>query len=231
MSTDEFSTYDAAYVLGALSPTERVAYEAHLTGCLSCSGAVTEMAGLPGLLAKVALEEVTAPPAAPLPETLLPGLLREVGARRRRRRRVAALSAAAAAVVIAVGAGVLGSSLASEGQSARTPVAAAAAPRRDLVAVVPSPVTASVAMVPMGWGTRLDLSCGYYTEPGSGSATPREYTLVVHNRTGRSQQVAAWLAPPGKRLSLTAASSWHPQDIADVEVQTPSGMALLRLPN
>jgi hypothetical protein len=110
-------------------------------------------------------------------------------------------------------------------------VAAAAAPRRDLVAVVPSPVTASVAMVPMGWGTRLDLTCGYYTEPGSGTATPHEYTLVVHNRTGRSQQVAAWLAPPGKRLSLTAASSWHPQDIADVEVQTPSGMALLRLPN
>jgi hypothetical protein len=207
-----------------------VAYEAHLAGCPSCSGAVTELAGLPGLLAKVPLEEVTAPPAAPLPETLLPGLLREVGARRRRRR-VVALSAAAAAVVIAVGAGVLGSSLASEGQSARTPVAAAAAPHRDLVAVVPSPVTASVAMVPMGWGTRLDLSCGYYSEPGSGSATPREYTLVVHNRTGRSQQVAAWLAPPGKRLSLTAASSWHPQDIADVEVQTPSGRALLRLPN
>ncbi len=118
MSTDEFTTYDAAYVLGALSPTERVAYEAHLTGCPSCSGAVTELAGLPGLLAKVPLEEVTAPPAAPLPETLLPGLLREVGARRRRRRRVAALSAAAAAVVIAVGAGVLGSSLASDGQSA-----------------------------------------------------------------------------------------------------------------
>ena len=146
------------------------------------------------------------PPAAPLPETLLPGLLREVGARRRRRRRVAALWAAAAAVVIAVGAGVLGSSLASDRQAPRTPVAAAAAPRRDLVAVVPSPVTASVAMVPMGWGTRLDLSCGYYTVPGTGSATPREYTLVVHSRTGRSQQVAAWLAPPGKRLSLTAAS-------------------------
>lgn len=230
MSTDEFATYDAAYVLGALSPTERVAYEAHLAGCPSCAGAVTELAGLPGLLAKVPLEEVTAAPAAPLPDTLLPGLLREVGARRRRRR-VAALLAGAAAVVIAVGAGVLGSALTSDGGAPRTPVAAAAAPKRDLVAVVPSPVTASVAMVPMGWGTRLDLSCGYYAESGSGSATPHEYTLVVHNRAGRSQQVAAWLAPPGKQLSLTAASSWRPQDIADVEVQTPSGMALLRLPN
>ena len=30
MSTDEFATYDAAYVLGALSPTERAAFEAHL---------------------------------------------------------------------------------------------------------------------------------------------------------------------------------------------------------
>jgi hypothetical protein len=231
MSTDEFASYDAAYVLGALSPTERAAYEAHLAGCPSCAGAVTELAGLPGLLAKVPLEEVTAPPAAPLPETLLPGLLREVRARRRGRRRIVVLSAAATTVAIAIGAGVLGFSLASTEQTPRTPVAAAPAPGRDLVAVVPSPVTASVAMVPMGWGTRLDLSCGYYSEPGTGSATPREYTLVVHNRTGRSQQVAAWLAPPGKRLSLTAASSWHPQDIADVEVQTPGGRPLLRLPN
>jgi hypothetical protein len=108
-------------------------------------------------------------------------------------------------------------------------VAAAAAPHRDLVAVVPSPVTASVAMVPMAWGTRLDLRCDYYAS-GGGTAS-REYTLVVHNRTGRSQQVAAWQALPGKELSLTAASSWHPRDIADVEVHTARGQALLRLAN
>ena len=54
---------------------------------------------------------------------------------------------------------------------------------------------------------------------------------MVHDRTGRSQQVAAWQALPDKQLSLTAASSWHPEDIADVEVQAPGGRALLRLAN
>jgi len=229
MTTDEFSTYDAAYVLGALAPTERTAFEAHLRTCPSCAGAVTELAGLPGLLAKVPVEEVTDPVPAPLPQTLLPRLLREVAARRRRRRWVAGLSAAAAAVVIATGAGVLGSSLAPDERPATPPAAASAAPRRDLTAVVPSPVTASVSMVPMRWGTRLDLSCDYY--PSGGGTASREYTLVVHDRTGRSQQVAAWRALPHQELSLTAASSWHSQDIADVEVQAPGGRTVLRLLN
>ena len=143
------------------------------------------------------MEEVTDPVAAPLPQTLLPRLLREVAARRRRRRWVTGLSAAAAAVVIATGAGVLGSSLAPDQRPATPPAAASTAPGRDLVAVVPSPVTASVAMVPMAWGTRLDLRCDYYAS-GGGTAS-REYTLVVHDRAGRSQQVAAWQALPDKR--------------------------------
>jgi hypothetical protein len=228
VSTDEFSTYDAAYVLGALSPTDRTAFEAHLRSCPSCAGAVTELAGLPGLLAKVPVEEVTDPVQAPVPQTLLPRLLREVAARRRRRRWVTGLSAAAAAVAIAAGAGVLGSSLGSARDPARPPAAVSTAPARDLAPVVPSPVTASVSMVPMAWGTRLDLHCDYYP---SGGASSREYTLVVHNRSGRSQQVAAWQALPDKLLSLTAASSWHPQDIATVEVQAPGGLTLLRLAN
>jgi anti-sigma factor RsiW len=229
VSTDEFSTYDAAYVLGALSPPERSAFEAHLRTCPSCAGGVTALAGLPGLLAKVPLEQVIDPAPVPLPQTLLPRLLREVAARRRRRRWVTGLCAAAAAVAIGTGAGVVGSSLAPDQRPATPPAAASTAPGRDLVAVVPSPVTASVAMVPMTWGTRLDLRCDYYA-PGGGTA-PREYTLVVHARNGRSQQVAAWQALPGQDLALTAASSWHPRDIANVEVQAPDGRPLLRLTN
>jgi len=80
VSTDEFSTYDAAYVLGALSPPERSAFEAHLRTCTSCAAGVTALAGLPGLLAKVPLEQVIDPAPVPLPQTLLPRLLREVAA-------------------------------------------------------------------------------------------------------------------------------------------------------
>ena len=53
MSTDEFTLYDAAYVLGALSPAERREFEDHLKDCAACSNAVGELAGLPGLMSKV----------------------------------------------------------------------------------------------------------------------------------------------------------------------------------
>ena len=49
-SGDRFAEWDAAYVLGALSPSDRRAYERHLAECDACRAAVAELAGLPGLL-------------------------------------------------------------------------------------------------------------------------------------------------------------------------------------
>ena len=51
--TCEFAELDGAYVLGALPAAERLAFEQHLTTCEECSRAVRQMAGLPGLLARV----------------------------------------------------------------------------------------------------------------------------------------------------------------------------------
>ncbi|RDV46603.1 hypothetical protein DOE76_00675 [Leifsonia sp. ku-ls] len=65
---EEFSTWDAAYVLGALSPAERRAYEAHLRECARCAEALTELAGLPGILSRVPREDALALIAAPEPE-------------------------------------------------------------------------------------------------------------------------------------------------------------------
>lgn len=47
---DRFAEWDAAYVLGALSPSDRRAYERHLAECAACRAAVAELAGMPGLL-------------------------------------------------------------------------------------------------------------------------------------------------------------------------------------
>ena len=52
---------DAAYVLGALSPAERLEYERHLPTCASCRRSVAQLAGMPGLLARVPVESVEEP--------------------------------------------------------------------------------------------------------------------------------------------------------------------------
>lgn len=45
--------WDGAYILGALSPADRLTYEAHLEQCLDCRESVAELGPLPGLLARV----------------------------------------------------------------------------------------------------------------------------------------------------------------------------------
>ena len=40
---DRYATWDAAYVLGALSSSDRREYEAHLEGCERCRAAVAEV--------------------------------------------------------------------------------------------------------------------------------------------------------------------------------------------
>jgi len=114
---DKFAQWDAAYVLGALSPAERREFEEHLATCPHCQAAVSELAGMPGLLAQVSPADAamlsmavdndagpseTAPatdPEAELiepgpPSFLLPKMIKK--ARSRRRRMVAAVAGIAA---------------------------------------------------------------------------------------------------------------------------------------
>ena len=51
--TDPYRFDDAAYVMGALSPDERLEFEAHLLSCSDCSARVREVETLPALLADV----------------------------------------------------------------------------------------------------------------------------------------------------------------------------------
>ena len=106
-AADRYTEWDAAYVLGALSPDERGEFEQHLAGCDRCRAAVGELAGLPGLLAQVPPAEawamledqgdppLPAAPSAPLAQVVpLPT--------RSRRPRARWWQVAAAAVLVAV---------------------------------------------------------------------------------------------------------------------------------
>jgi carotenoid cleavage dioxygenase len=67
----EHETWDAAYVLGALSDADRREFEAHLTGCVSCREAVAELVAIAPMLSLVDDGQAAVPPC---PE-LLPSLL------------------------------------------------------------------------------------------------------------------------------------------------------------
>ena len=57
---DAYALWDAAYVLGSLSGSERREFEAHMATCPSCRAAVSELSGIPALLAQLNAKEVEA---------------------------------------------------------------------------------------------------------------------------------------------------------------------------
>jgi hypothetical protein len=230
----QFTHLDGAYVLGALSPAERQGFEQHLAGCAECAQAVRELAGLPGLLARVDRDVLESPPAqSPVPDSLLPALVEQVRRARRRRTFVTAGLATAAAAVVAVGTlGVTGAF--DNDQTPRTSQSPTPTPTpaagQAMLPVGSVPVRASVVFETVAWGTRLDLTCTYVPSgseyhPGAWAT----YVLVVQTRDGRTEQVGTWRALPGTTMHLSAATSASRQDISQVEVRTEKGTPVLKL--
>ncbi|MFL6061529.1 MAG: anti-sigma factor family protein [Marmoricola sp.] len=229
-----FEHEDGAYVLGALAPEERAAFEEHLSGCDACATSVRELAGLPGLLARVPVEVLDpdlGPARAPLPvpDTLLPGLVRRV--RRARQRRTWTVAAAAAAAVLVAGTGVgivtghddgAPRALPSAGPTTAAPLA--------FRPVGAEPISGWVSLTKVGWGTRLDLTCSYAEEDAAyAGGWGVTYVMVVTRKDGTTEQVASWKALPGKTMRIQAATASDVDDIAGVVVRTAAGKDVLRL--
>jgi hypothetical protein len=222
-----FAHVDGAYVLGALSPAERLAYERHLAACDECTQAVRTFAGLPGLLSRVEpglLDELMA--EEPVPDTLLPALSRRVG-RTRRRRTALAVALAAAAAVVAVAVPVLADRVGDDTPAAVEPPVPAGTAMEPVGEV---PVRARVAMEAVTWGTRLDVTCTYDPESVPDDLPPSvDYVLFVSTRDGHSEQVGSWRSVGGKTMHLTAATAADHREIASVQVRTVDGRVLLSL--
>jgi len=219
----------AAYVIGALSPTERFEFEKHLARCPGCERAVRELAGMPGLLGRVEPSSLERPPPTePVPDTLLPALSREV--RSARRRRVLAAGAAAAAVAAVMTAVALG---AGEGQQPARPDTSSQAsdvPAQDMEPVGHLPVTGTLSLEPVTWGTRLGLTC-LYTRTMSDYPLPQTLDLTVFVRTddGAVERVGSWRAVSGKEMEITAATAAERDEISQVQVRNDYGKVVLEL--
>lgn len=221
---------DAAYVLGALSPAERLDFERHLATCDECSRSVRSFAGMPGLLDLVDASVLEDPPAdPPLPPTLLPALNRAVERRWRRRTSVVAgLSAAAAAVVALAVPVVVGDDPPVAGPPASSPSAGLATHR--MAAQGDVPIEATIGLEQVRWGTRMLLTCTY-DKYALDVELPDEvdYLMYVTDTRGRSEQVGSWMSVSGTTMTVPAATSVALDDIASVEVRTPDGRVVLRL--
>lgn len=227
--TDPFAETAGAYVLGALDAAEQAAFEAHLAVCPACRDAVDDVAHLPALLATVPPGGLADPPPSVL-SALLDEVERDELGRRRaeRRRRVltgGGLLGAAAAGFVA-GALVLGG--AGGGAGGEGPGTAATTVALEAATAVP--ITASVDLEPVDWGTRLSVTCAYAADAADpyGGPAPAvvEYALVVRDAEGRTQQVATWLAVPGREVTVPAATSLDLDRIAGVEM-TSGGQVVL----
>jgi hypothetical protein len=223
--TCDFAEYDGVYVLGALSPDERRAFEAHLQTCPACAESVRALAGLPGLLARVPAADVatmaSGDAAEGPPPELLPALLARVTTERARERRQTrqrfGIALAAAACVAALAGGTV---------VALDPFAAGPPKPVALQQVVHSPLTAEARLSGRSWGTDISLHCKYHGQPADGYD---DYLLVAIDRSGHEEQVAAWQAVADRPITVPAASSISLPDLARLEVRTVSGSPILKL--
>jgi hypothetical protein len=206
--TDPFVHDDAAYVLGALDPERRDAFEFHLQTCAQCRSRVQEAASVLPALGTVPAEAFD-----PMPETLLPGLLRRAAASRRRSRfGLAAVGAAAAAAVAAV-------------VTAVWPHGGSEPAAHQMVALMQTPVRASASVQSEPWGTEIELYCSYV---GRVPATP--YQLVVRDRNGHPHTLGTWRLVPGQeRIQYVSGTALSTDQISRVQIALPDGTPVLQL--
>lgn len=222
MSTDHerLATWDGAYVLGALSATDRAEFEAHLAECAACREAVAELAPTAGLLSRLSAERARAisPGTGPVPIAAPDPALRDRGvhaARRRRARRTTAwvLAASIALVGVAVPSVVALTGLAQ--QSAGTVYA--------LDDVADAPLEASVKLTSAPWGTRIDLVCQYTGEVLDAPPGGWPYALAITDDSGATSVLSTWRAGPGSTTELSAGTDLSAADIGAVEIRTLDG--------
>ena len=85
--------------------------------------------------------------------------------------------------------------------------------------VVETEVKANVSLQEVLWGTKIQLECAFPPGGVESNAEVPEFSLVVHDRAGESEQVASWNELAGKRFTIDAATAVRGPDIAWIEVR------------
>jgi len=238
---------DLAALPGLLSRVPASALDGSALDAAALDAAALDAAALDGTAAGgVARDGGPAPAGAgggaadpgPVPDTLLPALLRSVRAQRRRRRLVGGVAAGlvAASVVTALVVGVdrspvatpraLPSPSASSPSGGGEPGGGEPGGAAVLRPLLPTPLTITARLTGLDWGTEVDVTCAYAP---AGTSPAFDYALVVTDRAGAVEQIGTWTAVPGSDVQLRSMTALPRAQIASVEVRTLDGMAIARL--
>jgi hypothetical protein len=91
--------------------------------------------------------------------------------------------------------------------------------------VIAAPIDAVASLTPNAWGTRIGLRCSYPAQPDRWAGS----YLVVIDHAGHAQRAASWKPVPGVESTIAASTDLTRADIAQIEVRTSRGQAVLRL--
>jgi hypothetical protein len=238
LENDDYTMWDAAYVLGSLSPTERREFESHMTTCKRCRDAVAEISGMPALLSRLDSDDIaeidelgqaaSAPP--PLRPELLTSLLKRVTWQRRRSRVLTWAVAAAAAAVLVVGVFVAWRS--SPGIPSPEPPPQASSSLTMTPVATPSELSATITLSTHRWGTQIQMICDYGAESNKAADSDEagdKLAMVVVGRDGRQTQLATWVGLAGVSASPVGSTSMTLDQIAAVQVvSVDNGKVLLQ---
>jgi anti-sigma factor RsiW len=214
---DEYTIWDAAYVLGSLSSAERWEFEAHMTVCPLCGSAVRELSGMPALLSQLGRDELAAidghSGVEPLPpDELLPSLLSKVSWRQHRSRIVTWTAGAAAAAVLAVGVLV---GVGGHGLTAVPTRPHASLSVQPMAQVGTNELASTVSLSSRHWGTFISMNCVCLASLNAHHDT---LAMVVVGRDGSHTRTATWVANPGHTAMPAGSISTPVDQIASVQV-------------
>ncbi|OBB71619.1 anti-sigma factor [Mycobacterium sp. 852014-52144_SCH5372336] len=211
----DLAEWDAAYVLGALSPQDRRAYEDYLAANPARAAEVAGLAEMPAMLAALSREEaaalIDADEGSAVEQSADVASLAQAAAKRQRRSRRTMLAATVAvAAALAVLGGFVGATVFPRTTSVQTVAMEPMQPGQR------QGLTAQLAVTEKKWGTELNWACEYTKD---WARDVDSYDIVVTTRDGVQTAVGSWRPAGDEATGLSAATSIPTAEIRSIDIR------------